>query len=1116
VRCGCSTMRADPKSDLRHGQGSSSVDKRPSSRRTSVATRMLWLAFVITGLTVIAVGAMSVYGVYILTRSEDAERLIGYRQLLADDLTTRMTVADRVTDAAAAAEASLSGDPAGMAAVLERAQTANGEHFDLFMLVGPTGVVVVGYPSTYSIPAVAGRSYFPRGLKVGETRFGWEAPTSGQAAGRLWTASRVPGPDGMVVLGRLRSDFVRLAVRDGGPSGAVTYSFIVDAAGRPVPVGGGRPPVHADKVSFAPDSPGARVGQTSAIDPTLGMIRGYYLDLTSVPGLGWRLIIAEPASQGLTRARDALAPAAGVAGAAVVIALLAVYAFSVRLVAPLRAFERRARDVAGGGYVRPVVVDRNDEVGQLADAFNEIGVRVNSLQDTARLLATAADPDEALDAILSAASHILHTGMSAVLLVDEAGTRLSLVRGRGLREPDASFSVSVDAPGPLSSAFLQRQLLLVTGAEPGGASVLRDLFGEDDEHSGVVAPLVVGDTALGVIVVVGSRKGFSEAQTDTLSAFSAQAAVAVNTSRLFEHEHTSRREAETLREVAEIIASQGDLAQSLDKVAALSAELLGMDDCAPVVRGRGELGLASSDDPEEERRWLAALVRLRPDGVGGLPSFEPLVVPDTSVDPDLAALAPHGCGSLIMIPLVQGMRVRGALVLSSAKRSLHPSSRHVALAGTIGKEVSLALDNAFLLQQARTRAANLETIFRISQAVSSSLQSNVVLNRVLDVVQKIFTAESVALMDFDPVRRTITTSMARGIANRELLHLSVMPGEDIVGRVFQSGTPTVYPNLGEVDSDLARIASAQGLHSMLAVPLRARERSIGLLVVYSTSLDAFSSEDRELLNWFGSQAALAIDTATLYGKEHHVASVLQKSILPEVLPKVAGLGTASFYLPAGAEAEIGGDYYDLFRAPDGRVVLAIGDVCGKGVQAATKTSAIKHSLRGMVAMGAGPAQALTEMNRLVAESRDPSDIVTTWVGFVDLASGEMAWADGGHPPALLRRAGTRGVERLEVTGPLLGAVPSAEYTEGRVTLMTGDIILMYTDGVTEARRGRQFFGEGRLRRALRAAHTAQDAVDGLLDALGDFCGGALRDDAAVLAVEFEFAGRGAPWPVEER
>ncbi len=1062
---------------------------------------MLWLAFVIIGLAVFAIGALSVYGVFSLTRTEDVQRMTGYRRLLLDDLTSRLTIADRVTDAAAAAEASRSGDPAGMSAVLERTQLVNAEHFDLFLLARPTGEVAFGYPSGDGPATVAGRKYFPLDLKLGETRFEWEPPGAGQTAGRLWVASRVPGTEGLTVLGRLRSTFVRLRVSDNESTGTVTYSFIVDRTSRTVPVGGPTPPPHAGGLVFEPDRSGASSGRAFLSDPSLGTMNGFYADLSGVPDLGWRLVIAEPTSQGWRRARDALLPAAFAAVAAVLIALMAVYVFSLRLIAPLRSFERRARDVAAGGHVRPLAVDRNDEVGQLADAFNELGVRVNSLQETARLLATAADPDDVLDAILSATSHILHTGTAAVLLADGEGNRLKLARGRGLREPDSRYSVSIDSPGPLTSAFIQRRLLLVTGAEPGGAAVLRDLFGEDEEHSGVVAPLVAGEVALGVIVVVGPRRGFSEAQVDTLSAFSAQAAVAVNTARLFEHEHTSRREAETLREAAELIASRADLGVSLDQVAALSAKLLGMDDCAPVVRGRGELGLAPAANAEEERRWLAALARLRPELPSEPPSFEPLVVPNTSSDKEIAALAPPGSESLIMIPLVQGMSTRGALVLSSKQPSLHPSSRHIALAGTIGREVSLALDNAFLLQQARTRAVNLETIFRISQAVSSSLQTNVVLNRVLDVVQKVFSADAVALMDFDPVRRTITTSMARGIATRDLLHLSVTPGEDIAGRVFASGTPTVYPDLADGDSELARIALAQGLHSMLVVPLRARERSIGLLVVYSMALDAFNSEDRELLNWFGSQAALAIDTASLYGKEHYVASVLQKSILPDVLPRIPGLRTASFYLPAGAEAEIGGDYYDVFRAPDGRVVLAIGDVCGKGVQAATKTSAIKHSLRGMVACGAGPARALTELNRLVAESRDPSDIVTTWVGFLDLASGSLTWADGGHPPALLRRGGTRTVERLEVTGPLLGAIPSAVYSEETVTLARGDIILLYTDGVTEARRGPQFFGEGRLRRALRRTATAQDAVDGLLDALAGFCGGALRDDAAVLAAE---------------
>jgi serine phosphatase RsbU (regulator of sigma subunit) len=375
-----------------------------------------------------------------------------------------------------------------------------------------------------------------------------------------------------------------------------------------------------------------------------------------------------------------------------------------------------------------------------------------------------------------------------------------------------------------------------------------------------------------------------------------------------------------------------------------------------------------------------------------------------------------------------------------------------------------------------------------------------VLNRVLDVVQKIFSADAVSLMAYDPAKRTIDTSMARGVANREMLYLHVAPGDDIPGAVYTTRNPVMYGDLGSVDTPLALMAVAQGLRSLLAVPLLARGRSTGVLTVFDHSTNAFTEEDKELLLTFASQAALAIDTASLYGKEHHVASILQSSILPERLPAISGIEAASFYLPAGVVAEIGGDYYDLFTTRDGIAVLAIGDVCGKGVQAATKTSMIKYSLRGMVAAGATPGEALTELNRLLASSGDPGDIVTAWIGFIDPGRHSLTYADGGHPPALLRRPETGIFERLGPTGPLLGAIEGATYDEQIVELAIGDLLVTYTDGVTEARRGARFFGEGRIRRFMRRSASVEETVESLLQAVNAFSAGIMRDDAALLAV----------------
>jgi serine phosphatase RsbU (regulator of sigma subunit) len=123
-----------------------------------------------------------------------------------------------------------------------------------------------------------------------------------------------------------------------------------------------------------------------------------------------------------------------------------------------------------------------------------------------------------------------------------------------------------------------------------------------------------------------------------------------------------------------------------------------------------------------------------------------------------------------------------------------------------------------------------------------------------------------------------------------------------------------------------------------------------------------------------------------------------------------------------------------------------------------------------------------------------------WVGMLDCESGVLTYADGGHPPALLRRVDTRRTERLGATGPLLGAVPHAEYGELEVGLRLGDMVLLYTDGVTEARRGVRLFGEGRVRRVLRRTPTARECLDSLLDAVKSYADGPLKDDAAALAV----------------
>ena len=219
----------------------------------------------------------------------------------------------------------------------------------------------------------------------------------------------------------------------------------------------------------------------------------------------------------------------------------------------------------------------------------------------------------------------------------------------------------------------------------------------------------------------------------------------------------------------------------------------------------------------------------------------------------------------------------------------------MALATAIGNEVSLALDSQFQLTKTRARATSLERIFRISQAVSSSLQVKTVLNRVLDIVQKIFSADAVSLMRFDTKHRRLETTMARGIQSKELLFFSCGPTDDIPGAVYQSKAPLRLDSFEARSTPFVELARDSGFRSILAVPLIARGRAVGVLTVFSEDLASFSDEDMELLATFASQAALATDTAELFSNEHEVATVLKASILPDTLAAVAGLEICLLY-----------------------------------------------------------------------------------------------------------------------------------------------------------------------------------------------------------------------------
>jgi sigma-B regulation protein RsbU (phosphoserine phosphatase) len=310
----------------------------------------------------------------------------------------------------------------------------------------------------------------------------------------------------------------------------------------------------------------------------------------------------------------------------------------------------------------------------------------------------------------------------------------------------------------------------------------------------------------------------------------------------------------------------------------------------------------------------------------------------------------------------------------------------------------------------------------------------------------------------------------------------------------------------EFDADLAR----SGLE--LAVPVAGAERSRGALAVGPRATGhAYGETDRAYLGALGGLALAALDRVALVDariekerleEEMRLARDIQERLLPRRLPAVAGLDVAVCARP---NRVVAGDYHDMVALPGGGVVVAVADVAGKGAPAALLMANCQAAVRLLSPELDRPdprailATTTARLNRVISDNTAPGVFVTLVWGVWD--GRRLTYCNAGHPAPRLVRAGGA-VESLEAGGPLLGVIADATYEAATVTLETGDSVVLYTDGLTEARRGEEEYGDTRFDATLteHRAGSAQQILDAACDAAWEFSGGPPIDDLTVLVL----------------
>lgn len=569
----------------------------------------------------------------------------------------------------------------------------------------------------------------------------------------------------------------------------------------------------------------------------------------------------------------------------------------------------------------------------------------------------------------------------------------------------------------------------------------------------------------------------------------------------------------TLGDLGRQVTSVLDLDELLRKIPQLIARLIDFRAFAVylVAERSGELRVAYSVGYPDQ---VARSLRLAPGQAlvgAAVAEGQPILVNDVLGDPRYVEAVP-GTRAELVVPLRRKGRIIGALnVLSDTPGQFTESD--VAVLRQFGTYISVAIENARLFERQREHAAMLETLAEIGHEFSSILELDELLTRIAQLTKRIVDYRTFGIFLLDP--QTLALEMKLAVKFGEAENLPpVKLGEGIVGYAALHKEAVLAP---DVRKDPRYIEAVADVRSELAIPLLVKDRCIGVFDLESPELDAFDNDDVEVLTLLASQAAVAIENARLYEtiraneerleRELRFAQRVQQAFLPTEAPRrLKGVDLAVRFAPA---YELGGDLYDFLCPEPNSLVVAVGDVSGKGVPAALYGAFAGELVRSRTFRRryspelSGPASVLSWINVVLHERQLAEYYCTLCYASFDLKRRAVVFSNSGLPYPI--RCTAAGCTPIEVSGIPLGAFAGSSYDEVRYEMRPGDTFVFCTDGVFEAMDvGGNEFGSERLMRTIGRMRggAARDVVNAIFDAVAQFRGdAAASDDMTAVAIK---------------
>lgn len=634
----------------------------------------------------------------------------------------------------------------------------------------------------------------------------------------------------------------------------------------------------------------------------------------------------------------------------------------------------------------------------------------------------------------------------------------------------------------------------------------------------VCVPMRVGQTNVGAIVAASlSPRSFSPSDVELLHVVASHAALAawrLNTSsfrpdgKLDDHSDLIRlaerkiQELSLLNQVSDAVGSTLDLEKLLDIALEQSLAAVGAD--------AGSLMLVSEETGRLEivasRGIAARLVETTSQEVGKsiagwvAEHGESVLVTDAHEDARFRmSFFRESITSSASVPLKMKGRVIGVLNVNTVQAKTVFDERDLELLGTVANQMAVAIENARLYARVNRRTKQLDSLLQISKTITSTLNLDEVLRRLSGEICKLFQLDVCVLLLLDELSGRLRLAHGAGLKTRRK-YVYYDLAAPMAARVKKAGKKLVLRDIGASPALRTDASKAEGLRAAICMPLKNQGKLIGIAAGFARDARTFPKSQVDIIRSLGDLAGVAIHNARVYRRKYRIAEMLQQRLVPSSIPQIQGIDIGHRFSPA---REVGGDYYDFIRAGSNRIGVVMADVSGSDVEAAEYTTMGKHVLRTYARECPSPAEVLMKTNDLVCEDTLAEVFISLFYGVIDLDRMRLTYANAGCEPPVLYKAADSSIAALNTDGILLGIRSGSTFEERSIDLEPGDVITLYTDGLTEASvDGRRLGAHAVMETIAANVHLgAQEIADRVNDMLLEYVHGRISDDVAMVVLK---------------